>query len=421
MEIEFKNKQLRFFLFTAKPQRHEEKIVSFFLTKPFRRRVLGIIKIATILLTCMTISSCQSSTERAVEDTTIPDENSKTITAAQYNNMGLQIGEFEAFEFAENISVNGMVDVPPENVAMVSLPIAGFIKTLTHNVLPGKYVKKGSILATAQSMDAVQLQQDYLEKFTQTEFLQKELERQKALAAEDASSKRKLQEAESNLRINKAMLNSSAAKLQIIGISVEKLQQGKLTTTMPVLAPLSGYVKTARINTGSTFTPQDVLFELVSKQHLHVELKVFEKDAFKVKEGQTVVFEDARIGGRVEGKVFLVGKVFEADTKAINIHVHLTNEAAEQLLIPGQFIAAKIQTESRSANVLPEAAILREDGKTFVYILDNQRNEIVSFKKVAVEIGGTQDEKVEIISPLNLKNVVLNKVAFLAGMGGEEE
>lgn len=373
------------------------------------------------LSTFLFLTSCQSPTEKAVEKTVVQDESVKTITAAQFKNLGLEIGDLETMQLAESIASNGMVDVPPENVAMVSLPVTGFIKTLTHNVLPGKYVAKGSVLATALSMEAVQLQQDYLEKFTQSEFLLKELERQKTLAAEDATAKRKLQEAQNNYSVNNALLSAFSAKLRIMGISVEKLKSGEITTTLPVLAPLSGFVKTVYINTGSNFTPQNVLFELVNKQHLHVELKIFEKDAFKVKEGQTVVFNDPRIGGRVEGKVFLVGKVFEADTKAINIHVHLTNEAAEQRLIPGQFLAAKIQTESRTVSVLPEAAISREDGETFVYLIDNQSNRTVLFKKVAVEIGAIQDGKVEILSPTELKNVVLNKVTFLAGMGGAEE
>lgn len=367
------------------------------------------------------LTSCQTPTEEATAEVVVQDENLKTITAAQYKNMGLEIGDVQSVELAETIAVNGMVDVPPENVAMVSLPVTGFVKTLTHNVLPGKYVRKGSVLATAQSMEAVQLQQDYLEKFTQNDFLSKELERQKILAAEDATARRKLQEAESNFSVNKAMLLAYAAKLKIMGISVEKLQKGEITSTLPVLAPLSGYVKTVHINTGSNFTPQDVLFELVSKQHLHVELKVFEKDAFKVKEGQTVVFNDPRIGGKVTGKIFLVGKVFEDDTKAINVHVHLSNEAAEQRLIPGQFLSAAIQTDNRTASVLPESAISREDGTTFVYILDKQNAEAVSFKKIAVQTGTVQDGKIEILSPANLQNVVLTKVTFLAGMGGEEE
>jgi cobalt-zinc-cadmium efflux system membrane fusion protein len=367
------------------------------------------------------IFSCQNSEEFITESTTAkPVENLVIISDAQYKNMGLELSDLAASEMVEIIDVNGMVDVPPENIAMVSLPVTGFVKTLTHNVLPGKYVKKGSVLATAQSMDAVQLQQDYLEKFSQKKFLQEELERQQTLAAQDATAKRKLQEAESNLRVNEAMLNAFAAKLKIIGVSVAKLQRGEFITILPILAPISGYVKTVYINTGTNFTPADVLFELISKQHLHVELKVFEKDAFKVKEGQTVVFNDPRIGGRVEGKVFLVGKTFDADTKSINVHVHISNEAVEQLLILGQYLNAKIQTKSRSTNVLPEAAISQEDGKTFVYILDNKKDKSVSFKKVAVEIGVTQDGKIEIISPLNLQNIVVSKVIFLAGMGEEE-
>lgn len=385
---------------------------------PFTMGAVGV-TMGFFLLTLLT--SCQPSAEKAVEETVVKDENIKTITAAQYQNMGLEIGDVATSEMAETIDVNGMVDVPPENVAMVSLPISGFIKSLTHNVLPGKYVAKGSVLATAQSMETVQLQQDYLEKFAQKKFLQEELERQQALTAQDATAKRKLQEAESNLRVNEAMLNAFAAKLKIIGVSIEKLQRGEFVTALPILAPISGYVKMVHINTGTNFTPADVLVELISKQHLHVELSVFEKDAFKVKEGQTVVFNDPRIGGRVEGKVFLVGKTFDAETKAVNVHVHLSNEAAEQRLIPGQFLAAKIQTDSRAANVITEAAISREGGKTFVYLLDTQNSESVSFKKVAVEIGTVQYGKVEVISPTELKNVVLNKVAFLAGMGGEEE
>lgn len=372
-----------------------------------------------VLLTLLT--SCQPSAEKAAAETVVKDENIKTITAAQYKNMGLEIGDLATSEMAGTIDVNGMVDVPPENVAMVSLPISGFIKSLTHNVLPGKYVAKGSVLAIAQSMEAVQLQQDYLEKFAQKKFLQEELDRQQALTVQDATAKRKLQEAQSNLRVNEAMLNAFAAKLKIIGVSIEKLQRGEFVTALPILAPISGYVKTVHINTGTNFTPADVLFELISKQHLHVELSVFEKDAFKVKEGQTVVFNDPRIGGRIEGKVFLVGKVFEAETKAVNVHVHLSSETAEQRLIPGQFLAAKIQTDSRSANVLPESSISREDGSTFVYILDNQNTEAVFFKKIAVQTGTVQDGKIEIISPLTLSNVVFNKIPFLAGMGGEEE
>jgi hypothetical protein len=156
----------------------EYKIYNQALIREVKKKSLLTFNLLTLFLLTF-LTACQTPTEEATAEVAVQDENVKTITAAQYKNMGLEIGDVQSVELAETIAVNGMVDVPPENVAMVSLPVTGFVKTLTHNVLPGKYVRKGSVLATAQSMEAVQLQQDYLEKFTQNDFLSKELERQK--------------------------------------------------------------------------------------------------------------------------------------------------------------------------------------------------------------------------------------------------
>lgn len=404
---------------TAKPQGREEVLYAF----PSGLSGFGVKKMLAILLFCTANISCQNEagTETGNSNKTEISANLKVISAAQYKNLGLTLEDMQSTDLAETISVNGRVDVPPENIAKVSLPLSGFVKSLTHNVLPGKYVKKGSVLARTESMEAVQMQQDYLEKFTQNEFLVKELDRQKTLAAEDATARRKLQEAENNFRVNKAAMNAYAAKLQIAGISVAQLQQGKISTSMPVLAPFSGYVKAVHINTGSNFTPTDVLFELIGTQHLHVELKVFEKDAFKLKEGQTVVFNDPKIGGRAEGKVFLVGKSFEDDSRAVNVHVHLSDEKTEQRLIPGQYLNAVIQTEKRAVKSLPESAILQQDNSSFVYVLEKQDQKQVTFKKVLVETGATQDGRIEIRSPLSLQNVVVKRVTFLAGTGESEE
>lgn len=388
----------------------------------FKRKIKWSVLLSSIIILNL---SCNSTTQKPTKEseTTTATEalgDTKTLTRKQFENMGLQLANLTKGQRADIITVNGMVDVPPENVAKVSFPISGFIKLITHNVLPGKFVAKGSVLATLQSMEAMQLQQDYIERYAQNDFLLKELERQKALVAEDAAAKRKLQEAENNLKVNKALLTSYEAKLNLIGVGVQKLQKGEITSNLPIIAPISGYIKTANVAIGSNFSPTDVLFEIMSKQHLHVELKVFEKDAYKVKEGQTVVFNDPRIGGRVEGKVFLVGKNFENDTKAVNVHVHLSSEKAEQQLIPGQYLSAQILTENRSANLLPESAILKEGNKSFVYVLTSKTEKEVTFKRVTVEVGSTQNGEVEIISPVALENVVINHVTFLHGGEAEE-
>lgn len=380
----------------------------------------NISKPISAFLILLAFSACTNSGAIVEESTSKSASESIKISSAQFKKMGLELGDLQTINIAESIAANGMVEVPPENIAEVSYPTNGFIKTLTHNVLPGKYVSKGAVLATAQSMEIIQLQQDYLEKYTQRNFLAQELERQKALVLDDAGAKRKLQEAESNYKVNQAMVSTLEAKMNLLGLPITSIQNGTITNLINIKAPFAGYVQKVNIHTGSNFTPTDVLFELISKEHLHVELKVFEKDAYKLKEGQTVLFNDAKIGGSVQGKVFLIGKNFEEESKAINVHVHLGDEKAEQLLIPGQYLNGQIQTQTRQSKALPESAILRDGEDFYVFIQVQIQGEEVSFNKLKVEIGSTQNGMVEILSPLDIRNVVIQKVNFL-NSGLEEE
>lgn len=366
------------------------------------------------------VFSCGKKQETTEETTKKPEVNLVTVSATQFKNMQLEFGELTSKSINDAIAANGMVDVPPEYVAMVSVPVNGFIKSLTHAVLPGKFVAKGSVLAIGQSMEYVQMQEDYLQAYTKNDFLEKEFERQKTLAAEDATAKRKLQEAESNLKMNKMLLKSMEAKLKVVGVNFEGLHSGNVSSIIAIHAPISGYVKTVNISTGKNFTPTDVLFELISNEHLHAELKVFEKDAYRVKEGQTVEFDDAKLGGKATAKVFLVGKNFEDATKTINVHVHFSDESVEKRLIPGQYLNGKILADSRSAITLPESAILRESDGNYVYTIENQTDKNVVFRKNAVKIGATQNGFVEIISPTTLKKVVIKGGHFIVS-GGQEE
>jgi membrane fusion protein, heavy metal efflux system len=365
--------------------------------------------------------ACNAPKKEEITDEKQAILDTKTYSKIQVKNMDINYATVQPYVMQEAISVNGMVDVPPENVASVSLPVSGFIQSITHTVLPGKYVAAGTVLATAKSMEFVQIQQEYIEKFVQLDFLMKEYERQKTLSAEDATAKRKFQEADNNLRTNKALVAAYEAKLKIIGADIGKIQKGDIATSLPIRSPISGFVKAVNINSGKNFLPSDILFELIGKQHLHVELKVFEKDVYKIKEGQKVEFNDPRLGGKALGTVFLIGKNFEGESKALNVHVHLTDKTIEQNLIPGQYLAAKIIAAGRSVNALPEASILKEDDKYFVYILENENENDVVFKKIEVTKGITQNGFVEILTPQLIKKVVTKHVIFLNGGGGEEE
>ncbi|WP_259014276.1 efflux RND transporter periplasmic adaptor subunit [Emticicia fluvialis] len=347
------------------------------------------------------------------------------VSAEQFKNLHLGMGNFKEMPLNEEIKANGVADVPPENMASISLPINGFVKNISsNNALPGRFVTKGTVLATIESIEFIQMQQDYFQAAAHTGFLEKELERQQSLNAEDIGVKKKLQQAESDFKGNQALVKSLEAKLRVLGTNIAALKKGDISATLNIIAPISGYIKATNINTGKSVAPNDVLFEIISKEHLHVELKILEKDAFKIQKGQKVLIDDTRLGDKVEGTVFLVGQTFETDSKAINVHVHLNNEQQEQRLIPGMFINARVLTGTRNARTLPESAVLREPDGNFIMILEKQNDKEAVFRKIPVKLGGLQEGNIEILPVGNLDfshQVVISNGHFLSGMSGTDE
>lgn len=377
------------------------------------------------------LSSCsnkktESPTNTAPDTVTIKQTSAQIkITAEQFKNLNLELGHFSEIAMNDEVKATGMADVPPENLASVNIPITGFVKNIfANNALPGRFVTKGTVLATVESIEFIQMQQDYFQAVAHATFLEKELERQQALSAEDVGVKKKLQQAEAEFNSNAALIKALEAKLKLLGINAPNLKKGDISPVVNIVAPISGYIKETRINTGKSVTPNDVLFEIISKEHLHVELKVLEKDAFKIEKGQKVLIDDKRLGDKVLGTVFLVGQTFEDDSKAINIHVHLNNEQQEQKLIPGMFINAKILTGTRMVKALPESAVLREADGNFIIVLEKQNNKEVVFKKIPVKLGGSQGQNIEVQLPEDTSataTMVISKAHFLSGMGGTGE
>jgi len=385
------------------------------------------------ILSVSILASCSKKTENTNTASASADSTSTIsaqveqikITAEQFKNLSLELGNFTEIPINNEIKVTGMVEVPPENIASVSIPITGFVKTiLPNNALQGWFVKKGTVLATIESIEFIQLQQDYFQAVAQSTFLEKELERQQTLSTEDIGVKKKLQQADAEFNSNQTLIKSLEAKLKLLGITASTLKKGDISPLINVVAPITGYIKNSRINTGKSVTPNDILFELINKDELHIELKVLEKDAYRVQKGQKVLIEDKRLGDKAYATVFLVGQAFEDETKAINIHAHLDNHQLEQKLIPGMFINAKILTGTHLAKTLPESAILRETSGNFIIVLENQNAKEVVFKKIPVKLGTTQGSDIEVELPDdsgNVVSVVISKAHFLSGMSGTDE
>ena len=89
------------------------------------------------------------------------DENVVTLTDAQLKKCTCRNnGTFFTEDFLV-LKLNGMIDVPPQNLVSVAIiPLGGYLKS--SSLLPGKLEIKGQVIAVIENPQFIQLQQDYL-------------------------------------------------------------------------------------------------------------------------------------------------------------------------------------------------------------------------------------------------------------------
>lgn len=305
-------------------------------------------------------------TETAVKETAV--SNIK-LSAEQKQNAGIVLGELEEKEMASEVSCTGLVDVPPISSASISLPMAGYVKS-TFELLPGKQVRKGQILATITSLDYIQMQQEYIQALSQQTYLTSEKSRQQVLNSEEVGSKKKLQMAEADYSNVQAQVKSLGLKLEILGCDLKSLAKGNISSYLELKAPIDGYIVDVFLSIGKYVQPTDELVKMVGIAHKHVELKVFERDLGSLQLGQTIQFEAEGMQGR--GKVFLIGKQVDLATRTTSVHGHFNNESDELRFTVGQFINAKILVGNQKMKTIPQAGLARVGKGGFIYVENPQ-------------------------------------------------
>jgi len=347
------------------------------------------------------------------------------VSAAQQQAAGIELGTFERQNMSTDVQANGSVEVPPQSRAAITAILGGYVQTV--NVLPGQHVAAGAVIATLRAPEYLTLQQTYLQSKAKVRFLAEDLERQRILDVEDVGAKRKLQLARADYAAEQATLRATAAQLRLLGISLARLDAGTIASAVPLTTPIAGYVKSVNSNPGEFVNPQQPLAEVLNRDDLHLELKVFEKDVALVKPGQLILFKVQNTGREEElkARVFLVGKAFDDNARTVRVHAHMEPERSD--LLPGQFVAARIQTAAARVRTLPEAALIQAGDLSYIFQRVGTDSGRTVFRRLKVRAGQPQhgDVAVTILDPLaDTTNLVRRGAYFLdaelrKGDGGE--
>ncbi len=354
---------------------------------PRALRVLPGCAIAALLV----LTSCSSAEAPAEAETPAATGTQVTLSPEQLKNAGIVTGRIERRSLGVMMPVQGVVDVPPQNLVSISAPLGGYLRS--SDLLPGMEVQKGQALATMEDPRFIQLQQDYLVTEGKVQMLTQDFERQKALNASKNTSDKVFQEATAELNTQRVTQRSLAEQLRLIGIDPSALTVETMSRSVALRSPIHGWVSKVNVNIGRYVQPTDVLFELVDPADIHLALTVFEKNLPLVRVGQEVhARPTAHPNDEYEAEVILVGRSLDADRSAV-VHCHFTKTPKD--LVPGMAMSATLESLTDTVWCVPEEAVVRSGDGQSVFTADPDG----SYTMVPVTTGANEYGFFELVDP----------------------
>ncbi len=375
------------------------------------KNIILIINIALLL------TSCGNDNKQSDAENEQPtQENTLSLTDEQYKNVAIETGKIFTSNISSVLRLNGKIDVPPQSLVSVSVPLGGYLKST--KLLPGMHIRKGDPLAVMEDIQYIQLQQDYLTAKAQLSLTESEYNRQKELNQSKATSDKVFEQARTNYQTQLVLLESLEEKLKLIGLNPQRISAGTISKSINIYSPISGFVSAVNVNIGKYVTPSDILFELVNPNDIHLNLTVFEKDINKLAVGQKLLaYSNSHPQTKYPLEVILISKNISGQNAA---EVHCQFEQYDKNLLPGMFMNAEIEVSTHNANVLPEEAIVRFENKHYVFVEKGKQ----TFEMKDVQIGNAENDLVEIINAEQFDNeniVVKNAYTLLMALKNESE
>lgn len=292
-------------------------------------------------------------------------EGEVALTLEQYKAVQIETGSIEMRNLSTVVKANGYTSVPPQNSASVSILMGGVIQDIY--VLEGTFVTKGKVLASIKNLDIIEMQEDYKTATASIEYLELEYQRQKTLTDENVNAKKIFQEVKSKLNIERAKAQGAKSKLEALHVGTNS-NRG----TIPVLAPISGYVGKIYINKGAYAEIGKPLFDIVDNSQMHLDLNVYEKDLFIIKEGQIVdVVLTNQHNTSIKAKIFGINKSFSNESKTVAVHSRILNNNLNTL-IAGMYVSANINVNDSYVQAVPNEAVVKDGEKYFIYIEEGE-------------------------------------------------
>jgi RND family efflux transporter MFP subunit len=287
------------------------------------------------------------------------------LTKEQMELMHIELGVSVPRNLSGSIEAQGKIVALAGATAEIAVPMRGTLSQIF--VTEGKYVKKGETIAELVCPEVINLQQDFLKAQSELFFLEKELERQRAMQQEQVGAARNLQEVQAKVMAQTAILRTTAARLRLLGIGTPS-QGGDIAERVRLVAPISGFVDKFSATLGGYLSEGARVVRIIGTDNMKAEIFVFERDMQRLRVGQRVHLRP--LNGSAEelngGIVESIGREIDPTRRTLSALVRF--EMPKNRFVASEMqIAATIETEQISTPALPENAVIEENHQFFYF------------------------------------------------------
>lgn len=251
------------------------------------------------------------------------------------------------------------IDVGLEAIGTANSNEAVSVTSKTSNIVTAIHFTDGQMVEAGQvlvELDRQQVVADRAAAAAAFEESRSQFGRSRELLATQALSRAQHEQLEATMKANEARVAAAEARL----------------SDTYIRAPFSGRVGLRRVSLGTLISPGTVITTLDDTSSIKVDFSVPEQHVGQLRAGQAVVARTTAWPGRqFEGRVTSVDSRVDAATRSVIVRAVVPNR--QGALKPGMFLTVDLAQDRRDGVVIPEEALVPEQARQFVYVVEGER------------------------------------------------
>ncbi len=330
----------------------------------------------------------------------------------------VKTAKVERRPLATPVPLTGEVRFAERQVTHLSPRAEGVIRKVL--VALGERVAAGQPLLELESAGLGEAESSYLEAEATLRLARKALDRQAALREEGISSEKEYLAARQESESAGIRAQAAADKLRRLGLGLAEIEglgkagpsaaQGRLV----IRSPAAGTILDMHAVPGEAARPDQNIFTIGDLSHLWVWADVYEGQVGQVLahehhgDMRATVTAKAFPGEAFPATVDFVAPSMDEKTRTLKVRVGVPNPKGR--LRAGMFVNVALYLPSGTdALVVPRAALLADDGRSFVFV----RHHGDYWVRRPVETGRTSGDQVEVTKGLTDGETVATEGCFL--------